>query len=131
MCYNDIFRLKLSSEALLGPIETNIEFPVTSKRKDVSTFSNLKATNEHTGLNHFSMTSFHNFKNSKATIIKTDQVLIPQNQKDNLSYLSKNYWTGDIRNNASPSKLNKISVPPKQKPFSNPNSSKNLYTKLK
>ncbi len=105
---------------------------MTSKRKDFSSMTSLKATNDFPGLNQFTISSFNSFKNNKATLIKKDhQSLIPQIQKDNLNYLNKNYWTSDIRNNASPSKLSKISLPTKLKPFSNPNSSKTLNTKLK
>lgn len=106
---------------------------MTSKRKDFSNMSSVKATNDFSGLNQFIITGFNNFKNNKASLIKTDhQSLIPNNnQKDNLSYLTKNYWTSDIRSNDTPSKLSKISIPSKLKPFSNPDSLKTLNAKLK
>lgn len=130
MHYNDISRLKLSSE-VLGPIETNIEFPVSTKRKEINAISSFKVNHDYNGFNQYTMTIFHNFKNNKTTLTKTDQLLIPIARKENLGNVTKNYWTTDLRNNNSPSKLNKISHASKLKPFSNPNSSKNINTKLK
>jgi len=128
---NDISKPKLCSELLLGSIETNIEFPVTSKRKDISSFSSLKLTNEFPGFNQYTtMTSFHTNKN-KAASVKTDQMLIPHLQKDNIGYLTKNYWTSDSKKNASPSKHTKITVPSRLKPFSDTHLLKNLKPKLK
>ena len=125
---NDISRLKLSNE-FLGPNEGNIDNPPNIRRKDTFGTNSIRTNNEFTPYNQFTLSTFNTFKTNKATLLKNDQ-LLPSSHKDNLGYLTKNYWTNDLKGNASPTRLNKLNVPSKLKAFSNSNSSKTL-NKLK
>jgi len=128
---HDFSRLKLCSEAFGFPERNIIDFPISTKRKEINQLSTLKGNNDYAGFNQFTMSIFRNFKNNKPSLVKTDQLLIRDNQKDNFGYMTKSYMTTYIRNNYSPSKSNKTGIPNKDKHFSMPNSSREINTKTK
>lgn len=124
---NEFSKLKLSSE-LLGTFEVNSDNRNILKRNYFSSFTSVKSNNEYNGVNQFTITSFNNFKNNKGNLSKTDMLLIPGKQKDTClnGNSTKNYWTTDIRNNASPTRISVLNAPSNLKNFANKNHSKNI-----
>jgi hypothetical protein len=92
-------------------------------KKNTSSFTNsIKIPNNENGiLNQFTLTAFNSFKNHKNTLIKNDQLLMPNNssivnsnlsiRKENINNFSKNSLVSDIRSTASPIKIHGLSVP--------------------
>ena len=93
------------------------------KKKNPSSFTNsMKIPNNENGiLNQFTLTAFNSFKNHKNTLIKNDQLLMPNNssilnsnlsiRKENINNFSKNSLVSDVRSSASPIKILGLSVP--------------------
>lgn len=126
----------------------NLDVYLYSKRKEPTFTNSFKLNNNYNSkngngiFNQFTSTAFTQFKSNKNPLIKSDQLLMPNNynnnnlnaninnntaRKDNISNLAKNYWASDIRTSASPTKLHRLSVTSsKPKNFSITNSSKFL-----
>jgi len=93
------------------------------KKKNPSSITNsIKIPNSENGiLNQFTLTAFNSFKNHKNTLIKNDQLLMPNNssilnsnlsiRKENINNFSKNSLVSDVRSSASPIKILGLSVP--------------------
>lgn len=131
---NEISKIKLSTEILGTNEAANFEPSIilNSKRKDTAQMMVQKLnSNDAINFNQFTFTSFNTFKSNKANFNKKIEQINPNyDQKDNLGFLTKNYWATDLRNNLSPTRLSKGSIPTKFKSVINSNSSK-VLNKLK
>jgi len=124
---NEFSKIKLSSE-LLETFEINTDNRNILKRNYFSSFTSVKSNNESNGVNQFTITAFNNFKNNKGNVLKSDMLILPSKPKDSclIGNPTKNYWTTDIKNNASPTRISVFNAQSNLKNLSNKNQSKNI-----
>jgi len=111
----------------------NSENPKFFKRKDTLNQPSIKINHNNGLQSQLNMTNFNNFKNNKGILMKNNQfnqINLPFGKIENPNNLTKNLWTRDINNFASPTKLNNLGSASKIKNLSNANSNK-YVSKLK